>query len=657
MAVQQERKMVTDYGDLTATGGISVFSEKFDDTFRYDGNDLGVVYSPERTAFRLWAPTASEARVKLYPDGENEHGEEHVMTRAESGTWTLTVERDLEQVYYTFFVRVGSNWNEAVDPYARAVGINGDKGVILDLCKTNPPHWTPDKPSFASSTDAIIYEVHVGDFSNHPESGIRHKGEYLGFTETGTRGPKGILTGLDHLKHLGITHVQLLPVQDFAKASVDEAKSATPGQENRQYNWGYDPKNFNAPEGSYASDPFQPGIRIRELKQAVQAVHEQGLRVILDVVYNHVYDGYIAPFTKLVPGYYLRYRKDGSFSNGSGCGNDCASERYMMSKYIIDSVVYWATEYHVDGFRFDLMGLLDVDTMNEIRRRLDEVDPTILILGEGWVMETELQEERRANLQQAGMMPGIAHFNGELRNALKGDIFKPELPGFVSGGKGFEKDIMKGVVGSISYNNEIRGFAAEPSQSVNFAECHDNHTLWDKLSSSSAGVSENERRRMQRLAAGIVLTSQGIPFIHAGQEFLRTKDGLGNSYQAPPEVNQLDWSRCAAYQDEVEAMRELIELRKRHLAFRLKTAEEVSRHLHFEPAAESAVAFTLRDHAGGDPARHLYTLYHASSASQRFRLPGLGKWEVIYGEEVVAGIDSKHLVAEGIGMVVLAILK
>ncbi|MDN4070504.1 type I pullulanase [Paenibacillus vini] len=656
MAVQQERKMVTDYGDPAVTGGISVFSREFDKAYRYDGNDLGSIYSPEQTQFRLWAPTASEAKVRLYPNTESESFEEFVMTRSESGTWVLTVKRDLDQVLYTFVVRIGSNWNEAVDPYAKAVGINGDKGVILDLQQTNPPRWTPDKPSFVSPTDAVIYEVHIGDFSLHPESGIQHKGKYLGFTETGTRGPQGILTGLDHLKHLGITHVQLLPVQDFAKASVDEEKTAATGKENLQYNWGYDPKNFNAPEGSYASNPFQPGLRIRELKQAVQALHEQGLRVILDVVYNHVYDGYIAHFTKLVPGYYLRYKKDGSFSNGSGCGNDCASERFMMSKYIIDSVVYWATEYRVDGFRFDLMGLLDVDTMNEIRRRLDEIDPSILVLGEGWIMETELQAERRANLQQAGRMPGIAHFNGELRNALKGDIFKPDQTGFVSRGKGLEPEIMKGVVGSISYNNEVHGFASEPTQCVNFAECHDNHTLWDKLSCSAAKADENERRRMQRLAAGIVLTSQGIPFLHAGQEFLRTKGGMGNSYQAPPAVNQLDWSRCAAYQDEVEAIRKMIELRKRHPAFRLKTAAEISRHLRFEPTAgaESAVAFTLREHAGGDPARNLYVLYHASSSSQTFSLPELGKWEVAFGEDIVTELHSGHLNVKGIGMVVLS---
>ncbi|WP_410769081.1 type I pullulanase [Fontibacillus sp. BL9] len=655
MAVQQQRNMVTDYGDLTVTGGISVFSRDFDEAFQYEGNDLGAEYTPELTVFRLWAPTASEAKLRLYSSWDSKDFEDLVMSRDMHGTWALTVNRNLELVYYTYFVRVGQNWNEAVDPYAKAVGVNGDKGVILDLQKTNPDRWIVDKPPFDYFTDAVIYEVHIGDFSLHPESGIKHKGKYLGFTETGTQGPGGIHTGLDYLKHLGVTHVQLMPLQDFAKASVDEARSGAGGLERQQYNWGYDPKNFNAPEGSYATDPFRPGLRIRELKQAVQALHDQGLRVIMDVVYNHIYDGYIAHFTKLVPGYYLRYKKDGSFSNGSGCGNDCASERRMMSKFIVDSVSYWATEYRVDGFRFDLMGLLDVETMNEIRRRLNELDPSILLIGEGWMMETELDPNRRANLSHASRMPGIAHFNGEFRNAIKGDIFKPEQPGFVNGGTGQAVQILRGVCGAIQYNADLRGFASEPSQSVNFAECHDNHTLWDKLCRSVTNADEKARKCMQRLATGIIMTSQGIPFLHAGQEFLRSKGGLENSFEAPAEINRLDWARCAAHWDEVEHVRILIRLRKQHPAFRLRTAVEVVRHLHVEHAQDSAIAFTLRDHAGSDPARHLYVLYHAFPDRGKYRLPELGHWEVIFGDETVRNIEQGYLNAAGIGMVVLAV--
>ncbi|MEF2966001.1 type I pullulanase [Paenibacillus sp. M1] len=656
MAVQQERKMETDYGDPAVTGGISVFSQEFDEVYRYDGDDLGALYTPERTSFRLWAPTASEARLRLYPAWDSPDYEELPMTRERCGTWAAEVEHDLQNTFYTYYVRVGRSWNEAVDPYAKAVGVNGDRGVIVDLTKTNPERWTVEKPQLAAPTDAVIYELHVGDFSVHPESGIRYKGQYLGLAETGTRGPGNLPTGLDYLKQLGITHVQLLPVQDYAKASVDEIRTAT-GVGKDQYNWGYDPKNYNVPEGSYASDPFLPALRITELKRAIQAMHDHGLRVILDVVYNHIYDGYIANLSRLVPGYYLRYKPDGTFSNGSGCGNDCASERPMMSKLIADSVVYWAAEYHVDGFRFDLMGLLDVDTMNEIRRRLDAIDPSILLLGEGWIMDTELPAERRANLLQAARMPGIAHFNGELRNALKGEVFTPEQPGFISGRAGLEREIQTGAAGSIHFNANIRGFAREPAQTVNFAECHDNHTLWDKLAYSAPKAGDAERRRMHRLATAIVLTSQGIPFLHAGQEFLRTKGGLDNSFRAQAEVNRLDWGRRAEYRDEVEYVRSLIVLRKEHPAFRLRTAEAIQRHLKFEPAAERAVAYTLRDHAGGDRARHLYVLYHAAADKCIFPLPELGEWQIIFGEDLTDGVNcsSGKLVVNGIGMIVLAV--
>lgn len=654
MAVQQTRTRVTDFGDPAVTGGISVFSAEFDEAYTYEGNDLGATYAAEGTSFRLWAPTASEAKVRLYPNWDSVDYEEIIMTRDRCGTWIANVQRDLEYVFYTYLVLVGQNWNEAVDPYARAVGVNGDKGVILDMRNTNPERWTEDKPPFESPTDAIIYEVHVGDFSIHPESGMKHKGKYLSFTETGTFGPGGILTGLEYLKDLGVTHVQLLPVQDYAKASVDETRQGIEGWP-QQYNWGYDPKNANVPEGSYATDPYHPAVRIRELKQAVQSMHDYGLRVILDVVYNHVYDGYIAHFTKLVPGYYLRYRSNGEFSNGSGCGNDCASERRMMSKYIVESVVYWATEYHVDGFRFDLMGLLDVETMNEIRRRLNEIDPTILVIGEGWIMETELASERRANQLQTRRMPGIAHFNGDLRNAIKGDIFQPEQAGFVSGRAGLEQDIKKAVAGSITYNKELSGYAAEPTQIVNFVECHDNQTLWDKLACSAPGASDRTRRSMQRLATAIVFTCQGIPFLHAGQEFLRTKNGLENSFEAPVEVNQLDWSLCSANREEVQYVRSLIALRRQHPAFRLRTAKEIRRLLHFEPSEAGSVAYTLRDHAGGDSARHLYILYHTLPDRRIYQLPRLGGWEVLFGEELIHDIDSRSLTVTGIGMVVLAV--
>lgn len=651
MSVQKKFEGTIDYGDLAVTGGISVFHAEFDAKFYYEGDDLGAVYTPEQTRFRLWAPTASEARVVLYETWDGAPVKELAMQRDAQGTWTLAIAEDCRNLLYTYRVKVGAQWNEAADPYAKAVGVNGDKATILDLRSTDPEGWDEDvKPPLASETDAVIYELHVRDLSVHPRSGIREKGKFLGLAEEGTRGPNGIPTGLDHIAGLGVTHVQLLPVFDYSRESVDERRLNEP-----HYNWGYDPKNYNVPEGSYATDPYDPAARIAELKRLVQTLHARGLRVIMDVVYNHVFDGYLIHFTKLVPGYYLRYKADGTFSDGAFCGNECASERPMMKKYIVDSVLHWVREYHIDGFRFDLMGLLDVDTMNEIRRRLDEIDPSLIMVGEGWMMDTVLPAERRANQANAARMPRIGMFNDGLRDAVKGDIFHPEKRGFISGGDGFENGVKRGVAGGIDYGGEIRQFAAEPAQSVNYVECHDNHTLWDKIMLSTDGEADERRRAMHRLASAIVLTSQGIPFVHAGQEFMRTKGGVENSYNAPVEINWLDWERCAAHRDDVAYMRSLITLRREHPAFRLRTARDIRTHLRFEAAPPHTVAYTLREHAGGDPDRHLYVLYNANPGAVTLELPALGAWEVRFGGEYVQSLGDGKLVANGIGLIVLGV--
>ncbi|MGG6309537.1 type I pullulanase [Paenibacillus macerans] len=639
MSVQKEYQGIIDYGDLAVTGGVSVFDAEFDAKFYYGGDDLGAAYMPEQTFFRLWAPTASEAKVVLYEAWDGPPARELAMRRDVQGTWTLAIPGDCRDLLYTYRVKVGAQWNEAADPYAKAVGVNGDKAAILDLRGTDPEGWGNEaKPSLASAADAVIYELHVRDLSIHPRSGIREKGKFLGLAEEGTRGPDGIPTGLDHVAGLGVTHVQLLPVFDYSRESVDERRLDEP-----HYNWGYDPKNYNVPEGSYATDPYDPTVRINELKRCVQALHARGLRVIMDVVYNHVFDGFLIHFTKLVPGYYLRYKADGTFSDGAFCGNECASERPMVAKYIVDSILHWVREYHIDGFRFDLMGLMDVSTMNEIRRRLDEIDPSILMIGEGWMMETVLPKERRANQDNAVKLPGIGMFNDGLRDAVKGDIFIFDRKGFISGGGGFEDGVKRGVAGGIDYDGAmIRQFAQETVQTVNFVECHDNHTLWDKIVLSAPGAAEDERRAMHRLASAIVLTSQGIPFIHAGQEFMRTKDGVENSYKSPIEVNWLDWARCAAHQADVSYMRSLIALRRAHPAFRLRTAGEIRAHLRFEATPARAVAFTLRDHAGGDPDRHLYVLYNANPGALSLELPALGPWEVRFGGEHVLALDARE---------------
>lgn len=648
MSVQKESNAVIHYGDPAVTGGVSVFDKEFDKLFYYDGTDLGLTYQAQESKFRLWAPTASEAYVLLYPDWQTSEARRFPMTRDVKGTWLLKIEENLHGMFYTYQVLIGDQWNEAVDPYAAAVGVNGDRAYIVDMAQTDPERWTDEKPPFQSPLDAVIYELHVRDYTIHPNSGVEFKGKFKGLTETGTRGPGGIRTGLDHIVELGATHVELLPIYDFATESVDETRLHEP-----QYNWGYDPKNYNAPEGSYATDPYVPEVRIRELKELIQTFHDQGLRVIMDVVYNHVYDGYLVNFTKLVPGYYLRYTKDGKFSNGSGCGNDTASERPMMRKFIVESVLHWVKEYRVDGFRFDLMGLLDVQTMNDIRARLDEIDPTIMTIGEGWVMNTELDEKKRANQQQAALMPRIAHFNDGFRDAVKGDIFHFDYKGFVSGGVGYQSKVKQGIVGGIPYSQDIKAFASEPDQCVNYVECHDNHTLWDKIMLSTDGESDAVRRDMHRLSSAMILTSQGIPFLHAGQEYYRSKNGVENSYNASDEVNRLDWGMASEHQDGVKYIQRLVQLRRNHPAFRMRDAASIRKHLHFEPCPEHAVAFTLRDHAGGDPAEHIYVLYYAGRKPSSLTIPELGDWNVLFGEEHVKGLSRDSLVVEGIGAVVL----
>ncbi|WHY19768.1 type I pullulanase [Paenibacillus sp. G2S3] len=648
MSVQKEMKEPIYYGDPATTRGISVFAREFDQLFSYDGDDLGLTYSSACSSFCLWAPTAQEAELVIYDSWQGAAECKYAMIRDIRGTWRATVDGDLDGKFYTYRVRLGEQWNEAADPYARAVGVNGDRGAILDLRKTDPERWTEDKPSFEDPVDAIIYELHLRDLSIHPASGMAHKGQYLALAEEGTRGPNGILTGLDHIANLGVTHVQLLPIYDYSTESVDETKLDEP-----HFNWGYDPKNYNAPEGSYATDPYVPGLRIQELKTMIQALHDRGLRVIMDVVYNHVYDGYRVNFTKLVPGYYLRYKQDGSLSNGSGCGNDVATERLMMSRFIVESVVYWAKEYHIDGFRFDLMGLMDVDTMRETRRRLDGIDPSIMTIGEGWMMGTELPMERLAHQKNASLMPGIGHFNDDFRDAIKGNIFLYDQPGFISGMMGLEPAIKAGIAGGIDFSPGIKQFAVEPQQNVNYVECHDNHTLWDKIVLSTEGETVTQRRSMHRLASAIVFMSQGIPFIHAGQEFMRTKDGVENSYKSSVEINRMDWELCAAHQEDVAYMEQLIALRKAHPAFRMRTADDIRNHLVFEKAPASAVAYTLRGHAGGDAAKHIYVLFNANAEQTTVALPQLGAWKTIFGADLIQDLTGNKLTVNGIGAVVL----
>lgn len=388
---QTYKVKIENLADTNTEIGKVIRSEEFDNLFYYGGNDLGNTYTPQHTKFRLWAPTASEAKLVTYKNWNDKIGAEINMQQGEKGTWTAELKGNQKGLFYTYKVKIGDKWAEAVDPYVRAASVNGDKGAVVNLEETNPKKWKANKkPKFKNPEDAIIYELHVRDLSIQPESGIKQKGKYLGVTEKGTKGPGGVKTGLDHIKDLGVTHVQFLPIFDYA--SVNEETLNEP-----QYNWGYDPKNFNVPEGSYSTNPYEPTVRITELKQMVQTLHDNNLRVVMDVVYNHMYNAAESNFHKLVPGYYYRYNEDGTFANGTGVGNDTASERKMMRKFMIDSVTYWAKEYNLDGFRFDLMGIHDYETMNEIRKAVNQIDPSIILHGEGWDLNTPLAAELKAN--------------------------------------------------------------------------------------------------------------------------------------------------------------------------------------------------------------------------------------------------------------------
>jgi pullulanase len=652
METQEELRYELDFGDPEVTGGITVFDPDFDEVFFYDGDDLGVRLFPAKTSFRVWAPTASAAYVVLYKTNTSRPEKEIPMKRSTRGTWVLTIEESLEGWLYTYKVLIGRQFNESLDPYSRAVAVNGDKSAIVDLNKTNPDRWSKERPAFTTQTDAIIYELHVRDLTIHPKSGSHFKGKYVGAAERGTIGPQGISTGIDHIVKLGVTHVQLLPVSQYATSSVDETEP-----DGTRYNWGYDPKNYNVPEGYYATNPYEPSVRIKELKHLIQSFHDAGLRVVMDVVYNHVADAYRHAFGKLVPGYFFRYwdKSAKTLSNGSGCGNDTASERLMMRKYIVDSVKYWATEYQFDGFRFDLMGLHDIETMNQVRAALLKIDPGMILIGEGWYLNTAMDDAKKANIYNSYQMPGVGQFNDSLRNTLKGNPFEERAQGFVGGGKFLENEVRKGIVGGIPYNEYIHSIVAEPNQNVNYVECHDNHTMWDKLKLTNGFDTRRTRCRMQRLATAIVLLSQGIAFLHAGQEFMRTKDGHENSYNLPDEVNRIDWERAAQHQEDIAYVQRLIAIRRNHPAFRLHTTELIKQHLIFEDTPGHTIGFTLRDHAGGDSAKHIYVLFNANQGAVRVALPQLGQWSVSFGQEHVESLMDTALEVEGLSTVVLTI--
>lgn len=584
-------------------------------------------YAPEGTRFSLWAPTADEVRLMLYNKGEGGHAYRTVsMEAGEEGVWHTTVAEDLLGKFYTFNVKTGDRWlGDTPGIFAKAVGVNGHRAAIIDLRSTDPEGWADDRrPPLRSAADVVIYEMHHRDFSISPASGIEHKGKFLALTEAGTRSPEGLATGIDHLRELGVTHVHLLPSYDYA--SIDETRL----DENR-YNWGYDPLNYNVPDGSYATDPYRPDVRIREFKQMVQALHQAGIRVILDVVYNHTFSIDGSNFERTAPGYFYRQRPDGTYADASACGNETASDRPMMRKYIVESVLHWAREYHIDGFRFDLMGIHDIRTMNEVRAALTALDPSIIVYGEGWAAQApQLPQDSLAMKANTYRMPGIAAFSDEMRDALRGPFNDNKQGAFLAGLPGGEESIKFGIVGAVqhpqvcndSVNYSQAPWAGEPTQMISYVSCHDDMCLVDRLRASIPGIKDDELARLDKLAQTAVFTSQGIPFIYAGEEVMRDKKGVHNSFQSPDSINAIDWSRKALHADVFAYYKGLIQLRKNHPAFRLGSAELVRRHLEFQPVkGKNLVAWRLKEHAGGDRWEDIVVVLNSRREPARVAVP------------------------------------
>lgn len=583
-------------------------------------------YTPESTNFMLWAPTADAVKVNLFDEGiGGEPSGSLDMKKGENGQWTLAVNEDLHGKFYTFNVHVDGKWlGDTPGVMAKAVGVNGKRAAIINLDDTDPEGWADDKrPELKNFNDIILYEMHHRDFSADSLSGIKNKGKFLALTEEGTKNIYGQTTGLDHLKELGITHVHILPSYDYA--SVDETRLDTP-----QYNWGYDPQNYNVPDGSYSTDPYKPEVRIREFKQMVQSLHKAGIRVIMDVVYNHTFNTDNSSFELTVPGYFYRFNDDGTFANGSGCGNETASDRKMVRKYIVESVKYWVNEYHVDGFRFDLMGIHDIETMKVIRAELDKIDSSIFIYGEGWAAGTpKYPFEKLAMKANTWQMPGVAAFSDEFRDSLRGSWSDDSKGAFVTNGKGHESGVMFGIAAALPHpqlkkarKDMPASWTSQPSQMISYISCHDDHCIGDRLMLTAPKADVKQRMRLLKLAETAVFTSQGVPFIFTGDEFMRDKKGVKNSYCSPDSINVIDWRLKKEHQDAYEYIRGLIALRKVHPAFRLGCAEKVFEHLEFiNPDAKGVVAFRIKGQPEGEEWKDITVILNAAKNSVRVEVP------------------------------------
>ena len=613
-----------------------IFStDKFEEQYTYTGKDLGATYSKDKTSFRVWAPTADKVALRLYQggqEGKDDLIEEIAMTADVNGTWVAEKTGDLNGTYYTYFVTIGDVQNEACDPYARTTGVNGKRAMVIDLDSTDPEGWENDKNPNADKTfnDAVIYELHVRDLSIDKASGIKNRSKYLAFTETGTVNSFGQSTGVDYLKKLGVTHIHLLPTFDYA--SVDETKLDKP-----QFNWGYDPQNFNMPEGSYSTDPYNGEVRVKEFKQMVQSLHNAGMSVVMDVVYGHVANAGDFSMNRLTPNYYSRPN-----SSASGCGNDTATERSMNRKFIVDSFIFWATEYHIDGFRIDQQGLFDIDTINEVVEKLHAIDPSIIIYGEGWNMNsTNITKPGLALSNQSAACDtiGAAYFSDSIRDGIKGSVFD-ETPGYITGGFTRLTDVINAVIAN-------PGWQWDPNSVVNYNSCHDNYSLFDRIliTDGNEEASFEEHVKQNNLAAAIVYTSQGIPFMQAGEEILRTKPlGNGkyeeNSYCSNDAINSIKWDTLneAAYQKTFDYYKGLIEFRKAHAGLRMATEKDINDNLTFLLKGEredSAIAYMIKGGANGEASDGIVVIYNPSTSATKVDLPE-GEWG-IYVQDDKAG--------------------
>lgn len=625
-----------------------------------DGRLDEVLYSPEKSLFSVWAPSAEEVTLLIYPTGEGGVPDsQNDMVKTDSGRWQLILHGNLAGKFYTFKAKVDGRWREECPGiFCKATGVNGIRAAVVDMAKTNPEGWESDeRPALNDFSDIIIYEMHHRDFSVDADSGISNKGKFLALTEEGTTDTFGSHTGIDHLAELGITHVHILPSFDFGSINEKHPEST--------YNWGYDPVNYNVPEGSFATDAYNPTTRIKEFKQMVMALHAKGLRVVLDVVYNHLFDAASSSFERLVPGYFFRHKSDGTYADGSGCGNETASDMPMMRKFMVESVCYWANEYHIDGFRFDLMGLHDIETMNAIRTSLDAIDPTIFLYGEGWSASTpSFPAYQLAVKGHISRMPRIAAFGDEMRDALRGVWYDDKQGAFLLGKAGYDESLKFGLVGAIYHpqinygnvNYSDKAWANDPVQMISYVSCHDDMCLADRIKTSLAyrhsakskrKVSTEECVRLCKLAETAVLVSQGVPLIWCGDEIMRDRKGVRNSYNSPDSVNAIQWKKKAEHKDLFEYILHLINIRKSHKAFHLGSAELVRNNMHFLPSQPNVVAFLLNGEAVGDTWHTIIVALNGNNTRSTLLIPE-GKYTIVCKDgrvnaEGIENINTNHI--------------